>query len=30
MLDWSHAIVKMYELESDEATKNAANQAAGE
>lgn len=30
MLDWSHAIVKMYELEADEATKRAANQAAGE
>ncbi len=30
MLDWSHAIVKMYELESDEATKKAANQAAAE
>lgn len=29
-LDWSHAIVKMYEIESDEATKAAANQAAAE
>ncbi len=30
LLDWSHAIVKMYELESDEATKVAANTAAAE
>jgi cytochrome P450 len=29
-LGWSHAIVKMYEIESDEATKAAANQAAAE
>lgn len=30
MLDWSHAIVKMYELESSDETKAAANTAAGE
>ena len=30
LLDWSHAIVKMYELHSDDATKSAANDAAGE
>ncbi len=30
LLDWSHAIVKMYELESDEDTKVAANTAAAE
>lgn len=30
LLDWSHAIVKMYELQSDDATKAAANAAAGE
>ncbi len=30
LLGWSHDIVKMYELESDEATKIAANQAAAE
>ena len=30
LLGWSHAIVKMYELESDDATKSAANRAAGE
>jgi cytochrome P450 len=28
LLDWSHAIVKMYELDSDDATKVAANEAA--
>ncbi len=30
LLDWSHAIVKMYELEADDATKQAANLAAAE
>ncbi len=30
LLGWSHDIVKMYELESDESVKTAANQAAGE
>ena len=30
LLDWSHAIVKMYELSADEATKEAADRAAGE
>lgn len=30
LLDWSHAIVKMYELTADEATKDAADRAAGE
>ncbi len=30
LLDWSHAIVKMYELEADEATQSAANTAAAE
>ena len=30
LLDWSHAIVKMYELDADDATKAAANRAAGE
>jgi cytochrome P450 len=30
LLDWSHAIVKMYELEADDATKVAANRAAAE
>jgi cytochrome P450 len=30
LLDWSHAIVKMYELTSDDATKAAADRAAGE
>lgn len=30
LLDWSHAIVKMYELEADDETKIAANQAAAE
>jgi len=30
LLDWSHAIVKMYELHSDDATKARANDAAGE
>ncbi len=30
LLAWSHAIVKMYELESDDATKTAANTAAAE
>lgn len=30
LLDWSHAIVKMYELDADDATKAAANRAAAE
>ncbi len=30
LLDWSHAIVKMYELDADDATKQAANDAAAE
>ena len=30
LLDWSHAIVKMYELTADDATKAAADRAAGE
>ena len=30
LLDWSHAIVKMYELNADDATKAAADRAAGE
>lgn len=30
MLDWSHAIVKMYEIESDDEAKSAANDAAAE
>lgn len=30
LLEWSHAIVKMYELSGDDATKEAANRAAGE
>ncbi len=30
LLDWSHAIVKMYELSADDATKAAADRAAGE
>ena len=30
LLDWSHRIVKMYELEADEATRRAADAAAGE
>jgi len=30
LLDWSHAIVKMYELNADDATKHAANTAAGD
>lgn len=30
LLDWSHAIVKMYELSADDATKSAADRAAGE
>ena len=30
LLDWSHAIVKMYELDADDATQQAADTAAGE
>jgi cytochrome P450 len=30
LLDWSHAIVKMYELDADDSTKQAAEAAAGE
>lgn len=30
LLDWSHSIVKMYELDADDATKHAADRAAGE
>ncbi|WP_420451226.1 cytochrome P450 [Ilumatobacter sp.] len=30
LLDWSHAIVKMYELDADDDTKRAADRAAGE
>ncbi|WP_040495195.1 cytochrome P450 [Ilumatobacter nonamiensis] len=30
LLDWSHSIVKMYELDADDATKQAADRAAGE
>lgn len=30
LLEWSHAIVKMYELDADDATKRAANRAAAE